>query len=38
MVIEAIGFIIDGRQSNVFCDVQTEQGKIVPTEIVEFKI
>ena len=38
MVIEGIGFIVDGRQSNIFCDVQIEQGKIVPTEIVEFKI
>ena len=37
MVIEVIGFIVDGRQSNIFCDVQIEQGKIVPTEIVEFK-
>ena len=33
-----LGFIVNGRQSNVFCDVQIEQGKIIPTEIVEFKI
>ena len=38
MVIEVIGFIVDGCQSNIFCDVQIEQGKIVPAEIVEFKI
>ena len=38
MVIVIIGSEVDGRHSEVFFDVQIEQGKIIPTEIVEFKI
>ena len=33
-----IGSIDSGRQSKVSCDAQIEQGKIIPMDIIEFKI
>ena len=38
MVIVIIGSEVDGRHPKIVCDVQIEQGKIIPTEILEFKI
>ena len=37
MIIAAMGSILVGRHPHVFCDAQIEQGKIIPTDMIEFK-
>tara|TARA_E500000178_G_scaffold354844_1_gene425326 strand:- start:464 stop:709 length:246 start_codon:yes stop_codon:yes gene_type:complete len=37
MIIATMGSILVGRHPHVFCDAQIEKGRIIPTDMIEFK-